>query len=157
MATSRVDLKAKIFAEITGNSAIMSLLGDVIDKNRRVYSGWPQEQPVLSDVEPEEGWLTFHSPITYKPFNGSLWEDHIIQFDVWSKLESINIKVIELLDGMYDKPPVDQAGDIITDDWVILLSQRISSQELYDENVKLYHHIATYTFRTLKIPSRLGA
>ncbi|HXH10782.1 MAG TPA: hypothetical protein VNP04_13600 [Alphaproteobacteria bacterium] len=157
MATQAIDLKGKIFADLSANSAILALLGSVTATNLRIYAGWPQQQPELSNVEPSEGWLTFHEVTAYKPFQLSLWKDHVIQFDIWSKLQTINDRVVDLLDAMYDRAPVDQDGLVITDDWFILSSHWISGQEIYEQEIKLYHKIATYQFRTLKRPYRLGA
>ena len=156
MATKRIDLKGYIYQQIN-ISSILSILGEVTTRNRRIYSGWPQEQPELSATEPAEGWLCFHELSSLKAFNGSHIEDHTIQFNIWSTLQSNNDNVIDVLDSLFDNPSVDQYGISITDDWVILLTQRITTNEMYEEAIKMYRKMVNYQMRTTKIPFRVGA
>jgi len=164
MAT-RADLRGYIFSAINIDS-ITSLLGAVIEGNRRIYSYWPQERPVLGGVEPPEGWISFHELSSSKVFAGSNIEDHIIQFNTWNTVDSNNDLVIDILDSLFDQPPVDQNGFLIADvvsgfpetrmSWVILLTQRVLINSLYEDEIKMYRKIANYQMRTTKIPYRVG-
>ena len=165
MATTRADLRGFIFSAINIDS-ITSLLGAVIDGNRRIYSHWPQERPILGGVEPPEGWISFHELSSSKVFGGSIIEDHTIQFNLWNTIDSNNDLVLDILDGLFDQPPVDQNGFLITDEtssfpetrtsWVILLTQRVLVNSLYEQEIKMYRKIVNYQMRTTKIPYRVG-
>jgi len=165
MATTRADLRGYIFSAIHIDS-ITSLLGAVIDGNRRIYSHWPQERPVLGGVEPPEGWISFHELSSSRVFGGSNIEDHIIQFNCWNTIDSNNDLVIDILDSLFDQPPVDQNGILITDtlsgfpetrmSWVILLTQRVLMNSIYEDDIKMYRKIVNYQMRTTKIPYRVG-
>lgn len=155
MATTRADIRGYIFSAIA-ISSIYDLLGNAITGNRRIYSYWPQERPVLGSVEPPEGWVSFHELSSLKVFGGSHIEDHTIQFNLWNTVDSNNDLVIDELDKLFDNPSVDQNGVLITSDWVILLSQRILINSIYEDEIKMYRKICNYIFRTTKIPYRVG-
>jgi hypothetical protein len=155
MATTRRDLRAYIFSAINIGS-ILSITGSAVAGNERIYSGWPNIQPILSGVEPSEGWVSFHELTSLKVFGGSNIEDHTIQFNLWNTLQSSNDLLVDLLDTLFDLPTADQVGYTITSDWVCLLSQRVLTIDQYEDNVKLYRKICNYVFRTTKVPYRVG-
>lgn len=157
MATARNELKAYIFSAVN-ISSILTVLGSAVSTtNRRIYAGWPQEQPTLSDIEPSEGWLTFHEFAFSKPFNEGHYEDHTFQFNIWHKLDSQADIVLDVLDSLFDNPSVDQYGYTISSDFIVLISQRVSGNSIYEEEIKLYRKICNYIFRTTKIPYRIGS
>lgn len=155
MATSIRDLKAFLFSAIN-ISSILAITGAVITGNDRIYAGWPAVQPQLSTVEPLEGWMSFHTLSSRKTFLGSNVEDHTIQFNLWNKLQSQNDLIVDILDSLFDLPPVDQAGYLITDDWSCLISQRLTAMDQYEDQIKLHRKICNYVFRTTKVPYRVG-
>lgn len=152
MATARLDFKQQLFADLRNNASLVALLGPVSSTNYRIYSGWPQMQPGLTGYEPAEGWIVF----TDNASPMALAEDHNVQLDIWSTRNSVNEQVLGLLDSLWHRSGSDQDGWLVTSDWVVTVSRRLSAQDLYEPEVKLYRTLTRWLFRTQKIPYRAG-
>lgn len=157
MATSRIDLKQKLFSDLRNDSTLMGLLGPVASTNYRIYAGHPQHQPALTGHEPAEGWVTFHAVAITSPWGTPLYEDHTYQFNVYATRQTIGDQVVARLDALWQTGGVDQHGYLITEDWVVTSAQQILEQDLYEEIVHLYRKLVNWTFRVQKVPYRVGA
>jgi hypothetical protein len=157
MATSPIDLKQRLFADLRNNSALLALLGPISADNHRIYSGWPQIQPRLTGHEPAEGWVVFYELTTTQPVPTQLYKDSVYQVNVWSTRQTLGDQCVALMEAMWDTAGVDQNGWAITGDWIVLAGQLILSQDLYEDAIKCYRKLTNWHLRHAKIPYRLGA
>jgi len=155
MATAAVDFDQALFSDMKNNATIVGLLGPVAATNFRFYAEWPQQQPELTGYEPAEGWIVFLDN-SQAPFPHQLYEDHMVDVNIYSTRPSIATSCMAELDGMWNRA-ADQDGFSITGDWVVVFSQRIRMLRLYEDARKLYRRLLTYQFRTTKTPWRRGA
>jgi hypothetical protein len=152
---SRKEVREALFSDLS-SSAILDLLGPVSSTNRRVYSGWPQEQPILTGHEPAEGWLVFHEGTTPIAFQ-SLREDFTYEINIFATLHTIGEDILDVLDDTWHHKLAGHNSRRFGSDRNVLWSQRVTSLDLYEETVKLYRKQATYLFATVKVPFRSGA
>lgn len=158
---SRREVKEAIYADLNVPS-ILTLLGPVTFENRRIYAGWPQQQPKLSSHEPAEGWITFHEREATIPWGGIL-ETFVFEVNIFATLHSIGEDILDLLDDKWHHKLAGQNGRIFGTDRNCVFSSRIMSYDMYESDeftesgAKLSRKVCVYQFATVKIPFRSGA
>jgi hypothetical protein len=159
---SRQAIKAFLFSTVNV-AAVTDLLGAVSTENRRLYYGWPQVQPVLSDAptEPAEGWLTFHERSGVIPLEG-LTETLLYEFNIFATSMALCDDVLDQLDTLLHFKLAGHGGFEPVSGRDILRCVRISAQELYEDDraahagIKLYRKQAVFSLTTVKRPFQAG-
>lgn len=147
---SRAQVKTDIYNDLRNSATLLALLGPVTAQNRRIYSGWPQEQPRLSGIEPDEGWIIF-----YEEQAVVLWdtteEEIYIDFHIWVTRLTLAEDVLDILDDLYHWKIAGQNSRTFGERNVVH-SQRIHCLETFDDEVKLYRKVGRYRFKCVKVP-----
>lgn len=147
---SRAQIKKDIYNDLRTNEELLALLGPVTSANLRIFNQFPQVQPKLSGIEPDEGWLVF-----YEEQSVILWdtveEEIYMDFHIWVTRLTLAEDVIDILDNLYHWKLAGQNSRMFGERNVIH-SQRIHTLETYDEEVHLYRKIGRYRFKTVKVP-----
>lgn len=147
---ARLQIKKDIYADLSTNAALLSLLGPVTERNMRVYSGYPQIAPALSGNNASEGWLIFYEEQSVILWN-TILEDVYIDFHIWATTLSIGEDIIDILDGLYHWRIAGQNSRSFGERLVVNM-KRIHCLETYDDTVKLHRKIGRYKFACVVTP-----
>lgn len=129
-------------------SAVTNLLGSQTVTNNRLYVGWPQEQPILSGQEPDEGYVVWHEEPTRK--NGA-YEDVRVNFTVVTTRPTTADKVIDQMDALWDWR-VPQQKAVTYGTRILLTSGRVQTTQEYDEARRLHRRTASYEMEFVDTP-----
>lgn len=157
---SRREVKEALFSDMNV-SAVLDLLGPVSSDNRRIYAGWPQQQPKLTSHEPAEGWVTFHEREATIPW-GSIDETFVFEVNIFATRHSIGEDVLDVLDGKWHHKLAGHNGRVMGSDRNVVFSARIMSYDMFESDEftesgpKLHRKVAVYQFRTVRVPYNVG-
>lgn len=131
------------------------LLGDMTDTNLRLYSGWPQESPETTPLDPpsEGGWLVFDTTQTDSEY-GMIYEDYETTIFVLHPRYSACDTVIDLLDTVWHWR-IPQQHDVLYGDHYLIMSRRTMTKQQFNQTYKLYEKAATYRMRFVKSPAEV--
>jgi hypothetical protein len=147
---ARSELKEGIFSTLSGDATLLSLLGTVTTSNRRIYSGWPQEQPVLSGLEGDEGWMVyFENDTTHIEIE--TFENIRYMFFIYATRLTLADDVVDIMDSNWNWR-VDHQKDIQFGSRIVIRAKRMWTWDQYDENRKLHRKQLIYWFKTATDP-----
>lgn len=147
---SRAQVKTDIYSDLRNSAELLALLGPVTTVNLRIYNQWPQVQPQLTGIEPDEGWIIFSEEQSVILWD-TVEEEIYIDFHIWVTRLSLAEDIIDILDNLYHWKLAGQNSRTFGERNVVH-SQRIHLLETYDEEIHLYRKIGRYRFKTVKVP-----
>ena len=147
---SRAQIKEGIYGTLLAQNALLSLLGPVSEANLRIYNGWPQVQPQLTGVEPDEGWLIFYEEQTVTP-RDLIYEDVYMDFHCYVTRLSLGEDCVDILDSLWNWRIAGQ-NSLSYGERIVIYSKRIHLLETFDQEIKMYRKIARFLMRMVKTP-----
>ena len=146
---SRAQLREYVHAQLRTTPLVPYLLGPITSGNFRLYGYYPQQHPVLSGGEPDEGWLvyTLDGP-TIGEF-GTIFENATVGFDVFTTRVSLADDVLDQLDALWQWR-ITQQKDITIAEYLLLMSRRVKTEEVYAKDVHLYQRTTRYAWELVR-------
>lgn len=136
-----------IYQDVIADSTLVALLGAVTASNYRVYRGYPQTAPVLSALEPAEGWMTISllggGIAVGNEQVESIKELLNVQMDIYATRYALAHQVVERLDQQFHWR-LDQQRDLTYDTHLVLFSRRLPLEEDWEEGLRLFRVRAMY-------------
>ncbi len=159
MATGRAAIFEGIYQVLVEDPFLVpGLLGPRTVENQRLYRGFPQQAPTLAGYEPQpngEGWLVIEEPqpgLRAAMVQLDTAEELIdVHFHIFATLgrTSIAEAVMDVLDSYWEWT-VEQMRDVVYGDRFLLFARRFEAQELYAQDVKLFHKLAKFRMRFMR-------
>lgn len=159
MATGRTAIFEGLYQTLVDDPVLVpGLLGPRTVENQRLFRAFPQTQPVLSGYEPQpsgEGWIVLEEPQSAPRTRMMEFEtaEEVLEisFHVFASLgrTSIAEAVIDVLDSYWDWT-VEQMRDVQYGDRFLLFARRFSVEELYAQEIKLFHKVAKFRMRFIR-------
>lgn len=148
---ARTAIREALYSALTGNATLLRLLGTVSDSQRRIYSGWPQQQPVLSTTEPSgEGWLAFwEEPTTSE--EDTVFEHVRVNIVLVVTRLSLADSVVDELDALWHWR-VPQQTALQYGDRFVIRAKRMGLDDGFDEERKLYQRQVRYWLEMAQSP-----
>jgi hypothetical protein len=156
---ARADIAASIYTALRTQSTIPVLLGAVTNANRRIYREFPQVMPILSNLEPAEGWMVVQEkrPSLYASRQNieTVHEVFEIGFDVYTTQIALGHAIVDVLDTLFQWRVPQQRSVLYGDRW-LLMSRRYTVEEGYQQDIKLYSILTAYLMTFVKELAEAG-
>jgi len=158
----REEVREGFLASLLADSTLVGLLGVGSSANALIYSAWPQQQPLLSAIEPtSEGWMTVREENTEafalqpssEPSNDDTAHEYFtFVLDIYGTALALADKILTRIDLQYHWR-IDQQRATIFGPWYLVFSRRVKVTDGYDDKVKLNHKSANYELTCILSPA----
>lgn len=146
---SRAQLREYIHDQLRTATTVVALLGPLTSGNFRLYAYFPQQHPVLSNGEPDEGWLVYTLDGSTQGARDSIFEWTTVHFDIFTTRASLADDVLDQLDVLWQWR-IPQQRDVMISERLLLMSKRVKTEEQYAKDFHLYQRTLQYEWQLVR-------